>query len=45
MEKFLLTDFTFKDYFYRDIGGLFALIIGFRLLAFLGLLSKTYRKN
>ena len=31
--------------FYRNIGCLFALIAGFRLLAFLVLLKKTYRKN
>ncbi|KAI9551443.1 ABC protein [Daphnia sinensis] len=42
----ILASFDFNpDYFYRDIGGLFALILGFRILAFLALLGKTYRKN
>jgi hypothetical protein len=41
----LIIHFIFQDYFNRDIGGLFALILGFRILGFLGLLSKTYRKN
>uniref|UniRef100_A0A0P4ZDT8 Protein white n=1 Tax=Daphnia magna TaxID=35525 RepID=A0A0P4ZDT8_9CRUS len=42
----ILASFDFNpDYFYRDIGGLFALILGLRILAFLALLGKTYRKN
>jgi hypothetical protein len=41
----LITDFLFQDNFNRDIGCLFALIVGLRILGFLGLLSKTYRKN
>ncbi|XP_057379243.1 protein white-like [Daphnia carinata] len=42
----ILASFDFNpDYFYRDIGGLFALILAFRILAFLALLRKTYRKN
>ena len=36
--------FDLQDYFYRDIFSLVALIIGFRILGFLALLSKTYRK-
>ena len=36
---------SLKDFFYRDIGLLFALIVGFRILAFLFLLKKTIRKN
>jgi hypothetical protein len=37
--------FSFQNFFYRDIGGLCGLIVGFRLVAFFALLSKTYRKN
>lgn len=41
---FILQQFDFNpDLFYRDIGCLFALIAGFRLLAFIALLIKTYR--
>lgn len=39
-------DFYFymlQSYFYRDIGCLFALMFGFRVLAYLALLRKTSR--
>uniref|UniRef100_A0A0N7ZS33 Protein white n=1 Tax=Daphnia magna TaxID=35525 RepID=A0A0N7ZS33_9CRUS len=42
----ILKNFDFDpNLFYRDIGGLCGLIVGFRFLAFFALLSKTYRKN
>jgi len=44
-QQTILNQFDFNaDYFYRDIFSLVALIIGFRILGFLALLSKTYRK-
>ena len=35
---------SIQDFFYRDIGCMFALMAGFRLLAYLALLRKTARK-
>jgi len=44
-QQVILDQFDFAaSNFYRDIFCLVALIIGFRVLAFLALLSKTYRK-
>ena len=34
-----------QDFFTRDIGGLCALFVGFRLLAFVALLIKTYQND
>jgi hypothetical protein len=34
-----------QDFFTRDIGGLCALFVGFRLLAFFALLIKTYQND
>ncbi|XP_046656190.1 protein white-like [Daphnia pulicaria] len=39
----ILQNYDFNpEFFHRDIGGLCGLIVGFRFLAFLALLSKTY---
>jgi hypothetical protein len=35
----------FQDNFNRDIICLFALVLGFRILAYLSLLAKTFRKK
>lgn len=44
--EFILQQFDFNpDFFYRDIGCLFALIVAFRLVAFIALLSKTRRNK
>jgi len=41
----ILSNLNFeKDNFWMDIGLLAALTVAFRLLAFLALLSKTYRR-
>jgi len=41
----ILNNLNFNvDFFYRDIGCMFALMAGFRLLAYLALLRKTARK-
>ena len=44
--EFILKQMDFEpDHFYRNIACLFALIAGFRFLAYLALLSKTYRNK
>ncbi|KAK4030084.1 hypothetical protein OUZ56_023042 [Daphnia magna] len=42
----ILNDYDYNpDFYYRDILGLCALIVGFRVLAFFALLHKTYGKD